>query len=46
MSTRACCALALLIALAGAGLRLVVPVTPTDAAYHAVVEAYPSKPLP
>ncbi|MBO1019369.1 MULTISPECIES: hypothetical protein [unclassified Methylobacterium] len=46
MSTRACCALAFLIALAGAGLRLAMPVTPPDAAYHAVVEAYPSKPLP
>lgn len=46
LSTRACCALAFLIALAGAGLRLAMPVTPPDAAYHAVVEAYPSKPLP
>ena len=46
LSTRACCALALLIALAGAGLRLAVPVTPSDAAYRAVVEAYPSKPRP
>ncbi|WP_019906134.1 hypothetical protein [Methylobacterium sp. 77] len=46
MSTRACCAFAILVALAGAGLRLAVPVTPPDAAYRAVVDAYPSKPLP
>ncbi|MFD1303614.1 hypothetical protein [Methylobacterium marchantiae] len=46
MSTRTCCALAIVIALAGAVLRLAVPVTPPDASYRAVVDAYPSKPLP